>query len=114
MSEHLKKRTGRELGEFAQATRMLLHEDGRARITQWIFQPGDQTGWHRHEWDYVTVQQSGGGLMLHGADGSETWVPYEDGRTMAWTAPIEHNAVNVSDREVRVLEVEYKQPAPPA
>ena len=114
MSEQLEKRTEGELGEFAQATRTLLHEDSRTRITQWIFAPGDQTGWHRHECDYVTVQQSGGGLTLHGADGSETWVPYEDGRTMAWTAPVEHNAVNVSDCEVRVLEIEYKQSAPPA
>ena len=114
MSERLRKKTESELGEFSRATHVLLHEDSRARITQWIFAPGDQTGWHRHEWDYVTVQQSGGGLVLHGADGSETWVPYEDGRTMAWAAPIEHNAVNVSDCEVRVLEIEYKQPAPPA
>ena len=114
MSENLKKRTERELGEFAQATCKLLHEDGRTRITQWIFAPGEQTGWHRHECDYITVQQSGGSLMLHGADGLETWVPYENGRTMAWTAPIEHNAVNVSDHEVSVLEIEYKQPALPA
>ncbi len=114
MSEQLEKEGRKELPKFAQATKMLLHEDSRSRITQWTFAPGEQTGWHRHKYDYVTVQQSGGGLMLHGADGSETWVAYENGRTMAWTAPIEHNAVNVSDCEVRVLEIEYKQPVSPA
>ena len=50
-------------------------------------------------------------MLLQGADGSETRVDYEDGHTVAWTAPIEHNAVNISDVEVRVLEIEYKPAA---
>lgn len=108
MSEHLRSRTEKELTDAPLARHALLHEDARTRITQWVFVPGDQTGWHRHEWDYVTVQQSGGALLLQGADGSETEVPYEEGRAMAWTAPIEHNAINISGREVRVLEIEYK------
>lgn len=112
MSEHLRERTLRELGDFVPASFHLLHEDSRTRITQWVFAPGAQTGWHRHERDYVTVQQSGGELLLQGADGTTTQVPYENGRAMAWTAPVEHNAVNVSDVEVRVLEIEYKQAAP--
>jgi hypothetical protein len=36
-------------------------------------------------------------------------IDYEDGRTMAWSAPIEHNAINISADEVRVLEIEYKR-----
>jgi len=108
MSEHLTERTERDLGGAKLATHRLLLEDDRTRITQWVFAPGEQTGWHRHEWDYVTVQQSGGSLLLQAADGTEKEVPYEDGRTVAWTAPIEHNAVNISDVEVRVLEIEYK------
>ena len=47
-------------------------------------------------------------LLLQNADGSEKRVEYEDGRTLAWAAPVEHNAVNVSDVEVRVLEIEFK------
>ena len=90
------------------ARRTLLLDNEFTRITRWVFAPGDQTGWHRHELDYVTVQQSGGHLSLMGADGSETRVDYEDGRTLAWSAPVEHNAVNTSDQEVRVLEIEYR------
>ncbi len=108
MSEHRRGRTAAELPGAALAEHTLLHEDARTRITQWVFAPGDQTGWHCHEWDYVTIQQSGGALLLQGADGKQTEVPYTDGRAMAWSAPIEHNAINISDGEVRVLEIEYK------
>lgn len=108
MSDHLTEKTKTELAEAALAQHSLLLEDDRTRITQWVFAPGDQTGWHNHTHDYVTVQQSGGALLLQAADGSEKRVEYEDGRTMSWTAPIEHNAVNISDLEVRVLEIEFK------
>lgn len=108
MSEHLEKKTAAELPDAALAAHTLLLDNDRTRITRWVFQPGDQTGWHRHECDYVTIQQSGGALLLQGSDGSEKRVEYEDGRTIAWAAPIEHNATNISDVEVRVLEIEYK------
>tara|TARA_R110002110_G_scaffold5407_8_gene27999 strand:+ start:20627 stop:20974 length:348 start_codon:yes stop_codon:yes gene_type:complete len=111
MSEHLTARTETDLAGAPLARHTLLLDDDRTRITQWVFAPGDRTGWHKHAHDYVTVQQSGGALLLQAADGSEKQVDYEDGRTMSWTAPIEHNAVNISDVEVRVLEIEYKVPA---
>ena len=109
MSEHLTEKTRTELADAPLARHTLLLENARTRITRWVFAPGDQTGWHSHAWDYVTVQQSGGALLLQGADGGEKRVDYADGRTLAWTAPIKHNAINISDVEVRVLEIEYKQ-----
>ena len=111
MSDHLTNKTKSDLADAALAQHTLLLDDARTRITQWVFAPGDHTGWHNHAFDYVTVQQSGGALLLQGADGNEKRVDYENGRTMAWTAPIEHNAINISDQEVRVLEIEYKQSA---
>lgn len=108
MSEHLTAKTKTDLAGAALAQHTLLLEDDRTRITQWVFAPGDQTGWHNHTHDYVTVQQSGGALLLQATDGSEKRVEYEEGRTMSWAAPIEHNAVNISDVEVRVLEIEFK------
>jgi quercetin dioxygenase-like cupin family protein len=90
------------------AERQVLLDDDQSRITQWRFPPGTQTGWHRHTHDYVTVQQSQGCLRLENADGSEKIVEYEDGRAVAYTAPIEHNATNISDVIVQVLEIEFK------
>lgn len=31
-------------------------DDGRVRVTKWSFVPGAETGWHRHEYDYVVVR----------------------------------------------------------
>ena len=108
MSEHFVRRTAEELSDAVFAKHQILLDNGHTRITTWTFAPGDQTGWHRHAFDYVTLQQSGGALLLQRSDGSESHVDYEDGRTVFWTAPIEHNAINISDVEVRALEIEYK------
>ena len=109
MSEHLDRKTAAELPNAELADHETLLENEHTRITRWTYAPGHQTGWHKHEWDYVTIQQSGGTLLLQGSDSTETRVEYENGRAVAWSAPVEHNAVNVSDGEVRVLEIEYKK-----
>ena len=108
MSEHLVRKTVEDLPDVNLAKYQILLDNEHTRITTWAFAPGDQTGWHKHTFDYVTVQQSAGVLLLQGSDGSETHVDYEKGRTVSWTGQIEHNAINISDVEVRLLEIEYK------
>ena len=88
----------------------LLFEDDKTKITSWRFDPGAETGWHHHNYDYVTIQKSGGRLKLENDDGKIKYVDYEMDRTAAYQAPIKHNATNVSDEEVRVIEIEYKTP----
>src|ERR1700733_5453028 len=34
------------------------------RVTEWRFAPGAETGWHRHEADYVVVPLLDGDLLL--------------------------------------------------
>ena len=70
--------------------------------------PGDQTRWHNHTHDYVTVQQSGGALLLQAPGGSGKRIEYQAGHTLSWKAPIIRNAINVSDVAVRMLEIELK------
>ena len=49
----------------------VLIENERVRVTRWDFaQPGDCTGWHRHEHDYVVVPLFDGNLRIH--NGAET------------------------------------------
>ena len=108
MSKHLTRKTPNELAtaELTQFT-LPLDED-LSRITQWVFQPGDQTSWNRHEYDYVTEQQLNGAQLPQGANGSEKRVDDEDGLTMSCAAPVKHNATSVSDVGARYLEIEYK------
>ena len=106
MSVALEDREARK--ETAEAERVVMFEDEKTRITQWRFPPGTETGWHRHTYDYVTIQQSSGQLRLENRDGNVTVIDYKDGHTAGYSAPIEHNAKNISDEEVRVTEIEYK------
>lgn len=85
-----------------------LIDDERTRITQWLIKPGEQTGWHLHDYDYVTIQQSTGTLHLSYADGSEKTIDYQPGTSHLNKAPVEHNATNVGNVDIRVLEIEYK------
>ena len=80
----------------------------KTRITFWRFPPDTETGWHKHTHDYVTIQQSGGQLKLEDREGNIKIIDYVDGKAAAYKAPIEHNAKNISNEEVRVTEIEYK------
>jgi|TARA_Y100000590_G_C15742971_1_gene1020944 quercetin dioxygenase-like cupin family protein len=108
MSTKLLKKTSVEASERNIGNYTLLHEDNKTRITHWVIKPNQQTGWHIHEFDYVTIQQSYGKLYLEHADGTERTLNYEPGVTRSVSAPIEHNAINIGDVDIIVLEIEYK------
>ena len=38
-----------------EATPTVFIDNERVRVTEWRFAPGAATGWHRHEYDYVVV-----------------------------------------------------------
>ena len=44
------------------ATPTQLIDNERVRVTEWRFRPGEATGWHRHEFDYVVVPVTTGQL----------------------------------------------------
>ena len=108
MSKALKARTAKLGPDVVLAQFETLLDDDLTRITRWRIPPGAQTGWHRHEWDYVTIQQSSGTLVLENADEDVRRIDYVEGQARSYAAPVEHNATNISDVVVRVIEIEYK------
>src|SRR5450631_1982396 len=52
------------------ATSTVQLENERVRITEWQFKPDAETGWHRHDFDYVIVPQTTGALLLESSTGS--------------------------------------------
>ena len=90
------------------ATPTVLIDNERVRVTEWSFKPGEATGWHRHEFDYVVVPVTTGQLHLKEPDGERTidivlGTPYfrEEG--------VEHDVINPSDTDdVIFIEVEMK------
>jgi quercetin dioxygenase-like cupin family protein len=85
-----------------------LLDDEKTCITLFTIKPGEQTGWHRHEYDYVALQQSEGRLHLDYADGTSLDIDYSPGKALPVKAPVEHNAINVGDVDIIALEIEYK------
>lgn len=81
-------------------------DDGRVRVTKWSFAPGAETGWHRHEYDYVVVPVTTGALTIVDADG-ERQNPLTIGQSYARKVGVEHNVINHNDYPFAFVEIEF-------
>ena len=57
------------MAEHATRTIRTSTDDDRLRITTWTFEDGEDTGHHRHEFDYVVVPVTGGAFEITEPDG---------------------------------------------
>src|ERR1700683_2141640 len=55
---------GEPMSSRPQATPHVHISEPHVRVTEWRFAPGAETGWHRHEADYVVVPMLDGDLLL--------------------------------------------------
>jgi quercetin dioxygenase-like cupin family protein len=80
-------------------------ENGEVRITEWRFAAGAETGWHRHEYDYVVVPLTNGLLRI--VDGAgESIAELEQGGAYFRKAGVQHNVINAGEKFVAFVEVE--------
>ena len=56
-------------------------DNAQVRVTEWQFEPGAATGYHRHEFDYVVVPLVDGLLRLVAA-GGESSCRTQEGRRL--------------------------------
>ena len=90
------------------ATPTRLIDNERVRVTEWRFKPGEATGWHRHEFDYVVVPVTTGKLHLKEPDGERT-VDIVHGTPYYRGLGVEHDVINPSETDdVIFIEVEVK------
>ena len=89
----------------AAATQQIDNE--RVIVTEWRFAPGAETGWHRHEFDYVVIPGMDGQLMLQSEDG-EKIAELRAGVSYFRKAGVEHNVINANDYEFFFIEVELR------
>jgi quercetin dioxygenase-like cupin family protein len=83
-------------------------DNEHVRVTEWRFGPGEATGWHRHEHDYVVVPMTVGPLRIRTAQAE---VPNDivPGQAYFRVAGAEHDVFNPNDREVVFVEIELKR-----
>ena len=82
-------------------------ENDRVIVTEWRFEPGAETTWHRHACDYVVVPQTTGKLLLQ-TDSGESVAELVSGVSYARPKGVEHNVINHNDYEFVFVEIELK------
>jgi quercetin dioxygenase-like cupin family protein len=78
------------------------------KVTEWRFAPGAETGWHRHEYDYVVVPITDGRLLLDTPNG-QVEAALKIGQSYARPIGVEHNVTNAGTSELAFIEVEIKR-----
>ena len=84
-------------------------DDDRVRVTTLAFEDGDETGDHRHEYDYLVVPVTGGTFTVIERDGSTRDLVQEAGAPYLGRAGTEHNVINASGRAATFVEIELKR-----
>lgn len=80
----------------------------RTRVTEWRFAGrGDNTGWHRHEFDYVVVPLFDGALEIEDSTGEKSRAEMRHGVPYFRSAGVEHDVINANDFECAFVEIEF-------
>lgn len=89
------------------ATPTILIENDRVRVTEWRFAAqGDNTGWHRHAYDYVVIPQFDGVLEIDLGQGNRVRADMQSGVPYYREIGVEHDVINANDFECAFVEVE--------
>jgi quercetin dioxygenase-like cupin family protein len=91
------------------ATANVQIENEWARVTEWRFAPGAETGHHVHAYDYVVVPLTSGVLRLE-EGGEPREARLTSGVAYAREKGVTHNVINANDFEFRFLEIERLSP----
>ncbi|MEQ9606294.1 MAG: cupin domain-containing protein [Kiloniellaceae bacterium] len=92
----------------AQAKGDMQEDNDTARVTRWSFAPGAETGFHRHEYDYVVVPLTTGALKIVDTEGKESTSQLTAGVSYFRRAGVEHNVINASGGDFAFVEIEFK------
>ncbi|KAA0916792.1 cupin domain-containing protein [Aquicoccus porphyridii] len=85
----------------------ILIENDRVRVTRWSFAAkGDNTGWHRHEHDYVVIPQFDGTLEIKLPGGERTTAELRTGEPYYRPLGTEHDVISGNDFPCAFIEVE--------
>jgi len=96
--------------EEGSATPTVTIENDRVRVTEWRFkQRGDNTGWHRHAYDYVVIPLIDGFLEIDLGHGESVKAKMQNGVPYFREIGVEPDVINGNDFECAFVEVELLQ-----
>ncbi|MEM9633971.1 MAG: cupin domain-containing protein [Pseudomonadota bacterium] len=91
-----------------QAKASQLIDDDRVRVTRFDFEPGAETGWHRHQMDYVITTLTDCQMLLEEPNGETREVLIPSGTVYRRDKGVEHNVINGGDKPMSFVETELK------
>jgi len=83
-------------------------DDDKVKVTRWDFAPGAETGWHKHQMDYVVVPLNDGALTAEMPDGSVVESKLTVGASYVRPMGVELNIINNNHGPYSFIEVELK------
>lgn len=92
--------------EQAVATQMI--DDARIRVTRFDFEPGAETGWHKHGFDYVITALTACQMTLEEPGDITRMTQINAGDCYRREAGVEHNVINSGDAPMSFVELELK------
>lgn len=91
----------------------VLIQNERTRVTEWRFKTrGDNTGWHRHAYDYVVIPLFDGILEIENEGGDRVVAELQNGVPYYRDLGVKHDVMNGNDFECAFIEVEFLQDRP--
>ncbi|MEM9097949.1 MAG: cupin domain-containing protein [Pseudomonadota bacterium] len=83
-------------------------DNPRTRVTEWRFpKKGDNTGWHRHAYDYIVVPLFDGVLEIDTGEGERAIAEMKTGVPYFRNLGVEHDVINGNDFECAFVEIEF-------
>ncbi|MEJ8475899.1 cupin domain-containing protein [Roseibium algae] len=86
----------------------MLIDDSRVRVTRFDFEPGAETGWHRHGMDYVITTLTECQMILEMPGGETNEVTIPAGTVYRREEGVEHNVINGGKAAMSFVETELK------
>ena len=111
MSNHLEEKNKIEISSDKLSHYEILLDNDTTRITFHRITPGQQSGWHVHDTNYVGYHIESAKLRYERSDGSIGEIKSEAGKSFFYEVGdgFEHNVTNIGDTDMVALEIEYKK-----
>ena len=81
-------------------------DNDTVRVTKYLFQPGEETGMHKHLYDYIVTPITNGRLLLIDKNGNESNYNLIASQSYFRKAGVEHNVINYSKHDLIFIETE--------
>ena len=78
------------------------------RVTKYSFLPGQETGVHKHKYDYIVTPLTDGKLLLIDKNGNKSDYNLIASNSYFRKAGIEHNVINNGEQKLIFIETELK------